>query len=145
MTKPLYRHLAILSLLSLTPLVTIVGQAADNQVPVVVKIAGISWFTAMEKGIKEAAKDTGLNASMVGPTTADPAQQVRLLEDLVAKNVKVIAVVPNDAKALEPVFKRAQAAGIPIITHESPDQQGNTWDIEMIDNQQGWQKTAAMS
>jgi hypothetical protein len=27
---------------------------------------------------------------------------------LVAKNVKVIAVVPNDAKALEPVFKRAQ-------------------------------------
>jgi simple sugar transport system substrate-binding protein len=136
MTKPLYRHLAILSLLSLTPLVTIVGQAADNQVPVVVKIAGIPWFTAMEKGIKEAAKDTGLNASMVGPTTADPAQQVRLVEDLVAKNVKVIAVVPNDAKALEPVFKRAQAAGIPIITHESPDQQGNTWDIEMIDNQQ---------
>jgi simple sugar transport system substrate-binding protein len=102
---------------------------------VVVKIAGIPWFTAMEKGIKEAAKDTGLNASMVGPTTADPAQQVRLVEDLVA-NVKVIAVVPNDAKALEPVFKRAQGAGIPIITHESPDQQGNTWDIEIIDNQQ---------
>ncbi len=45
-------------------------------------------------------------------------------------------MVPNDAKAFEPVFKRAQAAGIPIITHESPDQQGNTWDIEMIDNQQ---------
>ena len=90
----------------------------------------------MEKGIKEAAKETGLNASMVGPTTADPAQQVRLVEDLVAKKVKIIAVVPNDATALEPVFKRAQEAGIPVITHESPDQQGNTWDIEMIDNKQ---------
>jgi hypothetical protein len=101
-------------------------------VPVVVKIAGIPWFTAMEKGIKETGKDTGLNAYMVGPNSADPAQQVRLVEDLIAKKVKVIAVVPNDAKALEPVFKRAQAAGIPIITHESPDQQGNTWDIEMI-------------
>jgi simple sugar transport system substrate-binding protein len=73
---------------------------------------------------------------MVGPTTADPAQQVRLVEDLVAKKVKLIAVVPNDAKALEPMFKRAQAAGIPVITHESPDQEGNTWDIEMIDNKQ---------
>jgi simple sugar transport system substrate-binding protein len=136
MTKPLYRRLAVISILSLTQFATIPGHAADKEVPVVVKIAGIPWFTAMEKGIKEAAKDTGLNAYMVGPTTADPAQQVRLVEDLVAKKVKVIAVVPNDATALEPMFKRAQAVGIPVITHESPDQQGNTWDIEMIDNKQ---------
>jgi simple sugar transport system substrate-binding protein len=131
-----YKQLAVVSVLFFTPFVTIPAHAADNEVPVVVKIAGIPWFTAMEKGIKEAAKDTGLNAYMVGPTTADPAQQVRVVEDLVAKKVKVIAVVPNDAKALEPVFKRAQAAGIPVITHESPDQQDNTWDIEMIDNKQ---------
>ena len=130
------RHVAIISLLSLTPFVTIPGRAADNDVAVVVKIGGIPWFTAMEKGIKEAGKETGLNASMLGPTTADPAQQVRMVEDLIARKVKVIAVVPNDAKALEPVFKRAQEAGIPVITHESPDQQGNTWDIEMIDNKQ---------
>jgi simple sugar transport system substrate-binding protein len=136
MTIPLYRRLAVLSLVSLTQFTTIAAQAAENEIPVVVKIAGIPWFTAMEGGIKEAGKDTGLNAYMVGPNTADPAQQVRLVEDLVAKKVKVIAVVPNDAKALEPVFKRAQAAGIPVITHESPDQQGNAWDIEMIDNKQ---------
>src|SRR5580693_9241073 len=97
MTKPLYRRLAVLSLLSLTQFATIPGQAADNEVPVVVKIAAIPWFAALEKGIKEAGKDTGLNAYMVGPNTAVPAQQVRLVEDLVAKKVKVIAVVPNDA------------------------------------------------
>jgi ABC-type sugar transport system substrate-binding protein len=86
MIRPLsYRQLAVISLLSLTHFVTIPGHAADNNdVPVVVKIAGIPWFTAMGKGIKEAGKDTGLNAYMVGPTTADPAQQVRLVEDLVA-------------------------------------------------------------
>lgn len=137
MIKPsFYRRLAAISLLSLTQFVPIPGRAAGNDVPVVVKIAGIPWFTAMEKGIKEAAKDTGLNAYMVGPTTADPAEQVRLVEDLVAKKVRLIAVVPNDANALEPMFERAQAAGILIITHESPDQKGNTWDIEMIDNKQ---------
>jgi simple sugar transport system substrate-binding protein len=112
------------------------SRADEPEVAVVVKIAGIPWFSAMEKGINEAAKETGLNAYMVGPTTADPAQQVRLVDDLVAKKVRLIAVVPNDAKVLEPVFKRAQEAGIPVVTHESPDQQDNTWDIEMIDNQQ---------
>ena len=138
MIKPFFfRQLAVISLLSLTHFVTIPGHAADNNdVPVVVKIAGIPWFTAMENGIKEAAKETGLNAYMVGPTTADPAQQVRLVEDLVARKVKLIAVVPNDAAALQPVFKRAQEAGIPVITHESPDQQDNTWDIEMIENKE---------
>ena len=57
MTKPLYRRLAVLSLLSLPLLATIPGYAADNEVPVVVKIAGIPWFTAMEKGIKECPSD----------------------------------------------------------------------------------------
>jgi simple sugar transport system substrate-binding protein len=49
--------------------------------------------------------------------------------------VNVIAVVPNDAKALEPVFKRARAAGIKVITHESPDQQFNDWNIELTSAQ----------
>jgi simple sugar transport system substrate-binding protein len=111
-------------------------RAAEPEVAVVVKIGGIPWFTAMEQGIKRAGKEDQVNAYMVGPTTSDPAQQVRAVEDLIAKKVSVIAVVPNDAKALEPVFDRAKDAGIPIVTHESPDQKGNVWDIEMIDNKE---------
>src|ERR1700732_2693122 len=109
-------------------------QAAEPEIAVVVKIGGIPWFNAMEKGIQKAGKENDYNAYMVGPTTADPAQQVRAVEDLIAKKVKLIAVVPNDAKALEPVFDRAKEAGIPVITHESPGQKGALWDIEMIDN-----------
>ena len=99
-------------------------RAEEPEIAVVVKIGGIPWFTAMEKGIKEAGKEQNVKAYMIGPTTADPAQQVRAVEDLIAKKVSAIGVVPNDAKALEPVFERAKAAGIPIITHESPDQIG---------------------
>src|SRR5260221_13153594 len=73
---------------------------------------------------------------MIGPTSADPAQQVRAVEDLIAKKVKVISVVPNDSKALEPDFDRAKEAGIQVITHESPGQKGALWDIEMIDNKE---------
>jgi simple sugar transport system substrate-binding protein len=106
-------------------------RAAQPQIAVVVKIGGIPWFNAMEVGIKKAAAEQGVNAWQVGPTQADAAQQVRAVEDLIARKVDVIAVVPNDAVALEPVFQRAKAAGIKVVTHESPDQKYNDWDIEL--------------
>lgn len=96
--------------------------AEGPKVGVVVKIGGIPWFNAMEAGIKEQSKKLGVDGFMVGPTSADPALQVRAIEDLIAQKVDFIGVVPNDAKVLEPVLKKAQAAGIKVITHESPEQ-----------------------
>ena len=93
---------------------------AQKEMVTVVKIAGIPWFNAVEKGIKKGGKDFGINATMVGPANVDPAQQVKLLEDLIAKKVNVIGLVPLDVKVTEPVLKRAQAAGITVITHEGP-------------------------
>ena len=113
------------------------GAAAQDdpfEVAVVVKIGGIPWFNAMEMGIEQAGGELGVEAWMIGPTDADPAQQVRAVEDLIARGVDAIGVVPNDAEVLEPVFSRAREAGIVVITHESPDQQGNDWNIEMIDS-----------
>lgn len=107
------------------------AQGDKPQIAVVVKIGGIPWFNAMEVGIKKAAEEQGVEAWMIGPTQADAAQQVRAVEDLIARKVDVIAVVPNDATALEPVFKRAKEAGIKVLTHESPDQSFNDWDIEL--------------
>ena len=106
------------------------AQAADK-VGVVVKIGGIPWFNAMEAGIKEQGAKLGLDAFMVGPTSADPALQVRAIEDLIAQGVKVIGVVPNDAKVLEPVLAKAKAAGIIVITHELPGQKGADWNFEL--------------
>lgn len=104
--------------------------ASPKTIGVVVKLGGIPWFNAMQVGIGKAGAETGTNAFMIGPTQADAAQQVSAVEDLIARKVDVIAVVPNDAGALVPVFERAHAAGIKILTHESPDQTGNDWDLE---------------
>lgn len=104
---------------------------AADKVGVVVKIGGIPWFNAMDAGIKEQGAKLGLDAFMVGPTSADPALQVRAIEDLIAQGVKVIGVVPNDAKVLEPVLAKAKAAGIFVITHESPGQKGADWNFEL--------------
>ncbi|WP_242495488.1 substrate-binding domain-containing protein [Salinicola tamaricis] len=97
----------------------------------VAKIGGIPWFNAMEAGIEERAKALDVNAFMVGPTSADPALQVRAIEDLIAQGVDVIGVVPNDAQVLEPVLARAREQGIIVLTHESPDQKNVDWDFEL--------------
>ncbi|BBK33161.1 periplasmic binding protein [Allostella humosa] len=100
----------------------------------VVKIAGIPWFNALERGVLRGAKEFDLAASMIGPANVDPAQQVKLLEDLIARKVDVIGLVPLDVKVTEPVLRRAQAGGITVITHEGPEQEGRTWNVELIDS-----------
>ena len=108
--------------------------AAQPTMVVVVKIAGIPWFNALETGVQKAGKEFGIDASMVGPANVDPAQQVKLIEDLIAKKVDVIGLVPLDVKVTEPVLKRAHEAGIKVITHEGPEQAGRDWNVELIDS-----------
>lgn len=98
---------------------------------VVVKIGGIPWFNAMEEGIKERAAEVGMDAEMIGPTSADPALQVRAIEDLIARGVDVIGVVPNDEAALEPVLQKARDAGIKVIAHEGPGLNNVDWNFEL--------------
>jgi simple sugar transport system substrate-binding protein len=115
-------------------MLTSMASAKEYEIAVVVKIAGIPWFNRMEEGVVDAAKELGVNAYQIGPSEADPALQVNIIEDLIAKGVDAICVVPNDALVLEPVFKKARDRGIVVLTHESPDQRGADWDVETIDN-----------
>jgi simple sugar transport system substrate-binding protein len=131
----------LLILLIALPLISVSAQSKKFEIVTVAKITGIPWFNRMETGVTRAAKELGVNAYQVGPTDADPAQQVRVVEDLVSKGVDAICVDPDDAKALEPVFDRAQKQGIIIITTESPDQKGTDYDVEQIDNIKFAQRT----
>ena len=100
----------------------------------VVKISGIPWFNALENGVRKADTDFGIDGSVVGPANLDSAQQVKLFEDLIARKVDMIGLVPIDVKVDEPALKRAQEAGISVITHEGPEQKGRTWNVELIDS-----------
>ncbi len=108
--------------------------AAEPTMATVVKITGIPWFNLVDRGLVRGGKQFDIDVSMVGPAHVDPAQQVRLVEDLIAKKVNVIGLVPLDVKVLAPVLQRAQSAGIPVVTQEGPDQEGRTWDVELINS-----------
>ncbi|MCP4168675.1 MAG: autoinducer 2 ABC transporter substrate-binding protein [Chloroflexi bacterium] len=100
----------------------------------VVKIAGISWFNRMETGVLAWGEESGVNATLVGPAEADAAQQIAIIEDLIAQGVDALCVVPMDPTQLDPVLKKAMDAGITVITHEASNQENMHYDIEAFDN-----------
>jgi len=132
-----FKFLLFLStVLLLTFSLFVVAEAEDTdfEIVMVVKLEGVAWFDNMRLGVEEFAKETGVNAYQIGAATADPASQIALIEDLIAKKVDAIIVVPNDPVALEPVFKKANDAGILTFTHEASNQKQVTFDIEAFDN-----------
>lgn len=111
------------------------GFAEDQKTFVLVaKTVGDAWTNLLEKGITRAGKDLNVKTSVVGTTHGDPAEQVKLIEDLIAKKVDAIGLLPLDSNVLTPVLKRARDAGIVVITQEGPNQNEKTWDVEMIDS-----------
>lgn len=128
------RKLGLISVI-LAMVLGVLGYAKQYEIAVVVKIGGIPWFNRMEEGVLKAARELGVKAYLMGPATADAAPQVAMVEDLVARGVDAICVVPTDAYALIPVFEKARAQGILVLTHESPfETSAIDWDIETIDS-----------
>ena len=125
----------VASLLLGAALISAPLQAAEKVVVNISKVDGMPWFNRMGEGVVEAGKAFGVNASQVGPSSTDAPQQVKIIEDLIARKVNAITIVPNDANVLEPVFKKARDAGIVVLTNESPGQPSANWDIEIIDNE----------
>ena len=101
----------------------------------VVKISGIPWFDRMNTGVEEFAKaNPDVDASQTGPATADSAQQLQLIQDLIAKGVNSLAVVPMDPGVMEGTFKRAMERGIAVVTHEADNQVNTNADVEAFNN-----------
>ncbi|MEJ5022615.1 autoinducer 2 ABC transporter substrate-binding protein [Ochrobactrum vermis] len=100
----------------------------------VVKVDGIAWFDRMRDGVDQFKADTGNDVWMVGPSQADAAAQVQIVENLIAQGVDAIAIVPFSVEAVEPVLKKARERGIVVISHEASNIQNVDFDIEAFDN-----------
>lgn len=100
----------------------------------VVKVDGIAWFDRMREGVKQFKDDTGHDTWMVGPSQADAAAQVQIVESLIAQGVDAICIVPFSVEAVEPVLKKARDRGIVVISHEASNLNNTDYDIEAFDN-----------
>nr|WP_254694574.1 substrate-binding domain-containing protein [Alloyangia pacifica] len=108
---------------------------AEGTITTVVKISGIPWFDRMETGVELfAEQNPDMTISQVGPAQADSAQQLQIVQDLIAKGTDALAVVPMDPAILEGIFKRAMDRGTIIVTHEADNQMNTMVDVEAFDN-----------
>ena len=110
-------------------------QTKKYRIVIMPKLVGIPYFNAAEEGAKKAGKDLGVEVIYTGPTKADAAEQVKMIEDLITKGVDCIAVAPNDPAALTPVLKKAQKKGIVILDWDTPaDPKLVKYSVHQIDD-----------
>jgi simple sugar transport system substrate-binding protein len=103
-------------------------------IAVVVKDMSDPWFLRLEEGVAQFAKESGFNCYVKGPPKTDSAQQIQVMEELIAQDINALCVVPIDPEACEPVLKRAREQGIVVISHEAPGMVNVDFNIEAFDN-----------
>jgi ribose transport system substrate-binding protein len=88
------------------------------EVALVMKSLANEFFKTMAEGAeayqRERADEFDLVVNGIRNET-DLAQQVALVEQMVARGVAAIVVAPADSKALVPALKRAQEAGVVVV------------------------------
>ena len=125
--------------LAVAILLTSVAALAEGKYTIVVmpKQVGITYFEAARAGVEKAGKTLDVNAVFNGPTVADAAEQVSMIQDLISQGVNAIAISANDADSLTPVLTQAKEKGIVIIDWDSPaDPSVVDLSVKEIDYQQ---------
>ena len=106
----------------------------EYSIATVVKVDGIAWFDRMRDGVKQFGDETGHDTWMLGPSQADAAAQVQIVENLIAQGVDAIAIVPFSVEAVEPVLKKARDRGIVVVAHEASNIKNADYVLEAFDN-----------
>ena len=106
------------------------------EIAIVPKDTTNDWFQCIAQGGEKFGKEKGCTVYMKGGTSADASLQIEVIEDLIASGVDALCVIPNDIDALESVLKKAQDAGIVVVTHEASTQKNTEYDLEAFDNAQ---------
>lgn len=94
------------------------GAAAKPRIALVMKSLANEFFSTMAEGARkhQAANAASYELLVNGiKNETDLAEQVNLVEQMIARQVSAIVIAPADSKALVTVLKRAKEAGILVI------------------------------
>jgi simple sugar transport system substrate-binding protein len=80
-----------------------------------------SFWSVVKKGAEQAAKDEGVKL-IWSPSNNDPQKQAQLIDAAVSQKVNGLAVSVPNVDAIRAPLAKAKAAGIPIITLNSGEQ-----------------------
>ena len=78
-------------------------------------IVGHPVYVMQDEGFLMAAEDYGFEPVIVGPVNMDPEAYIIEIENGIVQKVDGIVCVPAIWSSIEPVLRRAKAAGIPVV------------------------------
>ncbi|MEA5059640.1 MAG: substrate-binding domain-containing protein [Candidatus Pelethousia sp.] len=77
--------------------------------------AGIPYFTTMQWGAMDAAKDYNVELYWTGPAEWDFTKQMPYLDGVLATNPDALMLVPTDSSAMIAYVEKWMADGLPVI------------------------------
>ena len=95
------------------------GEAKKLTIALLPKSKGNQYFVNVEKGAREAAQELGVELLFDGPTNTDPAKQNEIVENWITLGVDAIAAACENREGISTALKKAQAAGIKVVTYDS--------------------------
>src|SRR5207247_11392455 len=101
----------VLLLLSVIPLYA----AAPPTVGLSISTLNNPFFVDLRDGAQAAAKKMNVNLVVLDAQN-DSAREAGQIEDVIQKNVAVIAINPTDSHAVRPTSKKAHTVRIPVTT-----------------------------
>lgn len=96
-------------------------QESKGKIAFVPFAVGVPYFKAGADGAVKAGEALGYEVVVKGPSNADSAAQIQIINDLVNQgDVKAIVAACMDSSSVVPALKKAREAGIKVVT----------WDLD---------------
>lgn len=97
------------------------------------KLTGIAYYDAVKTGVDAAAKELpDVSVSWMGPTQDQVERQIEMIERLIPSRPDLIAVAANDPVAIVPVLRKAQQAGIHVMSWDA-DSKHREFFVNLVD------------
>ncbi|WP_437626780.1 substrate-binding domain-containing protein [Sorangium sp. So ce1151] len=103
------------------------GDAAARELRIyhVPQRASVAFWNNIRDGALVAGRGLGIHVDVRNAPAGSAAEQRGLIEDGIDRRAHGIAVAPLDPEVLEPAIRRAVAAGIPVVTIDTPPVEGS--------------------
>ena len=91
------------------------GADAQHKISVIVGLKGDDFYGSLACGARQAGKELGAEIDVQGPDKWDPAQQLPVLNSVIASRPDAILIAPVDDTALQAPLEQAAAQGIEVV------------------------------
>ena len=95
------------------------GGGRKIKIAMLPKLINIDYFDACERGARQAAGELGVELIYNGPTTASGSEQTKFFDTWIRQRVDAICVARNQPKSIAKFIRKAQAAGIKVLTWDT--------------------------